>query len=145
MTRRIKSRWILWYQALGFLLLIMMSWLDELLNLPYRLFPGPGHSNWREAAMETLMILAVWTVAFILTRRLLARLHYLEEFLKVCAWCRRIGKGDDWFSMEQFFDKSFSVKTSHGICPDCAKKMTLGTMTAGQSSVGAKPENLRGG
>lgn len=124
MRKRSKPQRILWYQALGFLVIIALSWLDELFNLPYRLFPGPGHSNWREAAIETFIVLAVWAFTFVLTKRILTRLHYLEGFLRVCAWCRKIGEDDDWFSMEQYFDQSFSVKTSHGLCPDCAKKMT---------------------
>jgi hypothetical protein len=123
MINRNKPQRILWYEASGFLFIIVLSWVDELFNLPSLLFGGTEHSNWREAAMETIIVLTVWLIVFLLTRRLLARLYYLEKFLRVCAWCRKIGRGDEWLSMEQYFDKDFDVKTSHGLCPACAKKM----------------------
>ena len=119
-----KGRRILWYEGFGFLLVISLSWADELLNLPYLLFPGPGHSNWREAAMETIVALGVWFVVFVLTKRLLARLYYLEGFLRICAWCHKIGHKEEWLPMEQYFAKGYQVSTSHGICPDCAQKLT---------------------
>ncbi|MDA8159139.1 MAG: hypothetical protein M0T76_00220 [Desulfobacteraceae bacterium] len=117
------SERILWYENLGFLALILLFWANELLDLPRLLFGGKTRMNWREAALESLLTLAVWLVVHLLTRRLLARLHYLERFLKVCAWCRKIGEGDDWLPMEQYFLRKFDTKTSHGICPDCAEKM----------------------
>ncbi len=97
------SERILWYENLGFLALILLFWANELLDLPRLLFGGKTRMNWREAALESLLALAVWLVVHLLTRRLLARLHYLERFLKVCAWCWKIGDGDDWLPMEQYF------------------------------------------
>ncbi len=118
MTQPNRSRHILLYQACAFMLIITLSWLDELASLPLRLF---GAHGWAESAMETAVVVTVWIPSFILTRRLLARLHYLEGFLKVCAWCRRIGSGENWVPVEQYFAKGFNIQTSHGICPDCAK------------------------
>jgi hypothetical protein len=112
-----KSRRILLYQAGAFLLIITLSWVDELINLPTRLF---GSHGWRESAMETAVVLAVWVPSFVVTRRLLARLHHLEGFLKVCAWCRKIGHGDTWIPLEEYFARGFKIQTSHGICPQCA-------------------------
>jgi hypothetical protein len=123
MINRKKAQRILWYEAIGFLLIIALSWLDELLSLPARLFGGVQHTNWREAAMETTIVLAVWLVVFVFTKRLLVRLYYLEGFLRVCAWCRKIGHDDEWMPLETYFSKGFDIKTSHSICPACAKKM----------------------
>ena len=78
--------------------------------------------NWREAAIETLLVVVVWVAVHVVTKRLLARLHYLEGFLRVCAWCRKISHDDDWLPVEDYFAKGFEIKTSHGICPVCAKK-----------------------
>jgi hypothetical protein len=117
-----KSRRILWYQASGFLLIIALSWLDELWSLPSRLFGGVEHSNWHESALETTIILAVWLPIFVLTKRLLARLFYLEHFLRICAWCRKIGHDDQWLPIEEYFSSGFQVETSHSICPECARE-----------------------
>lgn len=116
-----KPSRILWYQSLGFVVIITLSWLDEIISLPARLFGGDTSSNWREAALETTVALAVWLPLFLVTRRLLSRLYHVEGFIRVCAWCRRIGDGDQWLPMEEYFEKGFDQKTTHGICLDCAR------------------------
>jgi hypothetical protein len=122
MIKRNRARRILWYESIGFVCLIGLSWLDELLSLPHLLFGSGPHSNWHEAAMESLFLLAVWGIVFWLSRRLLARLYYLEGFLRVCAWCRKIGHEDEWRTVEDYFKRGFDIKTSHGMCPDCQEK-----------------------
>jgi hypothetical protein len=56
------------------------------------------------------------------TKRLLKRLHYLEEFLLVCSWCRKVGHEGEWLTMEGYFGSKFATETSHGICSERAKK-----------------------
>ncbi len=120
-SQRPQSR-ILWYQTLGFLVIITLSWLDELISLPRLLFGGaPTAPDWHEAALESAVALAVWLSVFLITRKLLTRLYYVERFIRVCASCRRIGDGDEWMPMEDYFAKGFDQRTSHPICLDCAK------------------------
>ena len=119
--QKTQSR-ILWYQALGFIVIIALSWMDEFVSLPNVLFGGPATTpNWHEAALETAVALAVWLPVFLVTRKLLQRLYHVERFIRVCAWCRRIGDGDKWMPMEEYFAKGFDQRTSHAICLDCAK------------------------
>jgi len=117
-----KAQRILWYESIGFLLLIALSWMDELLSLPHLLFGGGPHSNWHEATLESAFLIVVWVIVFLLTKRLLVRLYYMEGFLRVCAWCRKIGHEDEWTTVEDYFKKGFGTKTSHGMCPDCQQK-----------------------
>lgn len=125
MKDRNKGRWILWYEALGFASLITLSWLDELLGLPHRLFGGGTHANWREAMLESFFIVLVGVAVMVFTRRLLQRLHYLEGFLRVCAWCRQICHDDKWMRVEDYFDASFNIKSTHGMCPSCKQRYDL--------------------
>lgn len=53
----------------------------------------------------------------------MAHLLYLEGFLRVCAWCRKVGYNDKWLTLEDYFDAGFHVGTTHGMCPDCFRKM----------------------
>ncbi len=119
---RAKLRRILWIETLGFLTIITLTWLDEMMQLPVRIFGGVAFPNWRESALETLIALAVWLVVFISTKKLLEHLYYLEDFLRLCAWCRRVGDNGAWVSFEDFFASRLDTQTSHGICPDCAAK-----------------------
>jgi hypothetical protein len=45
MRRKNKAHRILWYECAGFSFIILMSWLDELLSLPQRIFGGEPRSN----------------------------------------------------------------------------------------------------
>ena len=52
-------------------------------------------------------------------KRLVLRLHYLEEFMRVCAWCRKLSVGSEWIPLEEFFERKFDIPTSHAMCPTC--------------------------
>lgn len=111
---------ILQYESIGFLAIIALSWLDELLSLPSLLLHGnPYIPDFHESAIEMLLVLAVWLLVAGSTRRLLRRVHYLEEFMRVCAWCHKIHLKGRWLPMEEFFQQGFDTPTTHGICPHC--------------------------
>ena len=113
----------MWYLSAGFAFMILLSWVAELTDLSHLLLGGEPHVNdWRVAAIHTLFILAVWAVSFLLMRRLVAHLLYLEGFLRVCSWCRRVGYKDEWLPLEKYFAAGFHVETTHGMCPECFKK-----------------------
>lgn len=102
--------------------MIILSWLSELLRIPHYFFGQPFTPNWQRAALRTLVILLTWAWVHLVTRRLLLRLHYLEECLRVCGWCRRVCHDDEWMEMEAYFGSKFDTKTSHDICPECLEK-----------------------
>lgn len=122
MTNFIRPQLILWCENIGFLALIILSWANELLDLPHHVFDIHTRGNWRESAMESIIILIVWLSVHAVTKRLLRRLYYLEGFLRLCAWCRKVARDEEWLSLEQYVERDFRVQTSHGMCPDCAKR-----------------------
>ncbi|HLP75307.1 MAG TPA: hypothetical protein VK327_00175 [Candidatus Paceibacterota bacterium] len=117
-----RSNSILWIEAFGFSFIIALSWLTELLRIPHYLFGEPFVPNWNRAALRTVIIVSIWIWVYLITRRLLKRLHYLEDFLRVCGWCRKVCHGDDWLTMEKYFNSKFATRTSHGMCPECLQK-----------------------
>lgn len=115
---------VLWYESAGFLLLIGLCWSDEIQGLSQILFGGGPHvRDWRDSAFQTLVILYVWAIVWGLTRLLLRRLHDLGSYLKLCAWCRKVGQQGKWMKIEEYFRQDFSIPTTHGMCPECRKKM----------------------
>jgi hypothetical protein len=124
MRIRKPGQWVLWCEFIAFGLIILMGWLDELAGLPHLVLGGPERaSDWREVGVETAMVAIIGAAVMLLTRRLLLRLHYLERFLRVCAWCRKIGYEDRWMPVEDFFKQGFRIETTHGMCPECLKKL----------------------
>ncbi len=123
MIIRKSGSWVLWYECVGFGLLLLLSCLNQMGKLSW-FFGGEAHSiNLRDTAVQAFLILAIWGVVFYLTRRLVTHLHYLEGFLRVCAWCRKVGHNEGWMRLEDYFSKGFQISTTHGVCPDCLQKI----------------------
>jgi hypothetical protein len=119
--RKTKRReMILWIEGYGFSLIIAFAWLTEILHLPHFLFSEPAVMNLNRALARTVVVLCVWFTVNLATRRLLKRLHHLEEFLRICSWCRKIDHDGKWVTMEEYFGSAFTTKTTHGICPECS-------------------------
>ncbi|MDR3455869.1 MAG: hypothetical protein P4N60_00365 [Verrucomicrobiae bacterium] len=120
--RTLKSNSILWSEATGFSIMILLSWLTEWLHIPNLIFGESFTPNWHRAVIRTVVILLIWGWVHWITRRLLKRLHHLEEFLRICGWCRKVCDQDQWLTMEDYFNSKFATRTSHGMCPECLEK-----------------------
>ena len=78
--------------------------------------------------LRTVVIACVWAVVHLATHRLLKRLHHLEEYRRVCAWCRKMDHQGKWVTMEDYFKTAFATHASHGVCPECSRTLaTAGT------------------
>ena len=119
METRIFARTVLWFEIAAFSSLVMLSWADEIFGVPALLFGGSHQPDFREASLETIVILLVAIPIVSRTRRVLARLFYLENFLRVCAWCQKVENEGDWIPIADFFQRRFDARTSHGMCPGC--------------------------
>jgi hypothetical protein len=119
-----KDQWnsILSKEAFGFSFLIVLSWLVEVFHIPHLIFGEPFTPNWHRAMLRTVVMSLIWIWVHYATRRLLKRLHYLEEFLRICGWCRKVCDHGEWLTTEDYFGSKFSTHTSHGMCPECLKK-----------------------
>ena len=111
---------IVMYQNLGFLCILLICYMDELLKLPWLVFSeNPFAFLYRRTTLDILLVLAVWFLVSTSTRRILDRIRYLEKFMRVCAWCRKINYQGEWMPLEEFMRQGFDTPTTHGICKDC--------------------------
>jgi hypothetical protein len=113
---------ILLVEGLGFLMLLILTWLDEEVVLS-RQWLGTlfKQGSWDEALLETIAIAFVGVTVMVSSNRLLKRLHHVESFLRVCAWCRKLDLDGNWVPMEKFLEEVGNVECSHGICERCAE------------------------
>lgn len=57
-------------------------------------------------------------------RDALDRVKLLSGLLPICASCKRIkDSAGNWNSMERYISERSNAEFTHGICPDCAKKL----------------------
>jgi hypothetical protein len=67
----------------------------------------------------------------------LARVRVLRGLLPICAWCRRVrDDGGYWRQLEAYITAHSDTFVSHGICPDCAARMTQEVPDGGATSAG---------
>jgi hypothetical protein len=137
-----QERWnsILRHEVFGFSLMIVLSWLAELLRVPHYLFGEPFTPNWHRALLRSLVVLAVWGWVYWVTKKMLKRLHYLEEFLQTCSWCRRVCHEGEWLTVDEYFNSKFATRTTHGMCPECSQKWLTERHT-GQPPAAPAPQN----
>jgi PAS domain-containing protein len=56
----------------------------------------------------------------------ISELLELKSIVPICAYCKKIRNDDAfWQSVEHYFKVHFSVDFSHGVCPECEKKLYL--------------------
>jgi hypothetical protein len=122
MNKSALTKRVLLYEAIGFGLVAAVPWADEILNLPHRLFGVPGTVRWQEALFESLVILGLCAAALLWMRRALAEIRHLEGFLRVCSFCKRVHRDDQWVPIEQYVAEHSEAVFSHGLCPDCVAK-----------------------
>ena len=47
----------------------------------------------------------------------------LEGLLSICSYCKKIKEGDGWKPLERYVSEHSDARFSHGVCPECFKKI----------------------
>ena len=110
--------WVILYELVAFSILLNTIWTTGLMEV---LSHDHASMEWEGPILETTVLLLVAIPTVVLTRRIVSRLHYLEGFLRLCAWCHRVECNGQWLSIEEFLKRRLSTRTSHGICESCNK------------------------
>jgi hypothetical protein len=123
MSKRVFTNRVLLYEAIGFALVIALVWSDEFLDLPHNLLGAPPRPpEVREGLLESCAILALAFGTLYWTRRALVAIRYLEGFLSVCSFCKRIRTENRWVPIEVYISQHSEAMFSHGLCPECRDK-----------------------
>jgi len=122
-SKKIFTKKIVFYDSLGFGIVILFLWMNEILDIPH-LFFGAKHTpiNLTESIFETIIVFILLLVVLIFTSFLIRRIKYLEGFLQVCSSCKKIKVNDEWIPIEDYIRGGAEAKFSHGLCPECAAK-----------------------
>jgi hypothetical protein len=109
-------------EAAGFGLVLIALWADEIFDLPHHIFGSVATPiNWLEAAAESLYVIILGGVTFLLTGILTRRLKYLEGFIVLCSFCKKVRVGEDWIPIEEYIQEHSEADFSHGLCDSCAR------------------------
>jgi hypothetical protein len=129
-----------------YILIVLISLWSNKVNLPVYMaivgsmltilgfYSSPtGGELWKVLANRSLALFAIWTTAILSYQRTiihgekekaLLEVKKLTGLLPICASCKKIR--DDkgyWNQIELYIRDRSEVEFSHGICPECAKKL----------------------
>ncbi|PKL37565.1 MAG: hypothetical protein CVV44_14550 [Spirochaetae bacterium HGW-Spirochaetae-1] len=122
MTKKAITKRILLYELFGFTLIVVFLWLSETADLPHTFFGAPATPvNIVESAYESGMVLAMAIFVLSFTWRQLSHVKYLEGFLPVCSFCKKIRVQDSWIPIDEFIQNNTAAEISHSLCDDCMK------------------------
>lgn len=118
--QHLYEKFILALELFGFGAVLLVIWVDEYIDLPFLYFgarqtPPRPQEYWFETMAVLLLGLAVVSATLWVFRRL----RFMENFLHVCAWCRKVNLDEEWVSFEQYMKRQHDVKSTHDICPSC--------------------------
>ena len=107
-------------EALGFIFVALLIWVNEYLDLPHLLFGAPL-TPWRpvEVAIESGFVCLLGTAVTAVSWLTFRRLAYLESLLILCASCQRVSNEGRWMPFENFIAARDRMDTTHGVCPEC--------------------------
>jgi hypothetical protein len=123
------ASWIIGIEVLGCLMIILIIWADELLDIPHKLFNASASlPRISEALLESGLVLLLGTIVVIVTILMVMskRIRELESFIRVCAWCKKLKIGDSWITLEQYLEEYQGTRSSHGICREFCHQFKSG-------------------
>lgn len=121
-TNMIAKR-VIWNEAAAIFFIIAITWLDEILDIPYVFLGGPATLiNWRESIFEGILILIIGAIIIRHSDKLLVRVSYLQSIMPVCPSYKKI-KVDKEFrqDIDRYIRDRAKSDFTYGICPDCKK------------------------
>lgn len=113
---------IAFWQFTTFIMLILLIWASEILNLPAIFFKLSEEELFRPNHYRA----CVMTAGVILTAIVTIGHTYLQHrvmlagLLTVCASCRKVRNPEEqWETLESYVGRQSRLSISHGLCPDC--------------------------
>ena len=117
---------ILIYEAMGFFVLFLLIWINEIADIPYLLFKAQKTPvNFTESITESIIVIILAVITILVTRNLLRRIKYLEGFMRMCSMCNKVYDKNlaQWVELKDYFNKNYDLEFTHGFCPECMKKI----------------------
>jgi hypothetical protein len=122
MTRTGLLKQILLIELTGFAFVLLLLWMDEIVDLPHVLFGAPSTPiNVAECIIETVVISLLGIIVLLTTFHLLRRIKVLEGILPVCSFCKKIRSHDSWIAIDDYVRDHSEAQFSHSVCPQCSK------------------------
>jgi hypothetical protein len=111
---------IILIELIGFFIVILFLWIDEIYDLPHHLFGTESTPvNLMESIFESTVLLLFGIIVVLFTLRLLARTKYVEGYLPLCPVCKKVRVKNIWIPFEDYIKNYSDAELSRDLCPEC--------------------------
>ncbi len=123
MSKKELFRLIATLEILAIIPVIIFLWLDEIFDLPHRVFGAPATPiNWTESVFETSLSVVLVAITIFLSWLFCHRAKFLEGFLLFCAGCKKVRFKGIWVPVDIYVRDNSAATITHGLCPDCLEQ-----------------------
>jgi len=123
MAKQAVTRKVVVCEALGFLAVIVLLWVNELFDLPNLLFrTGPTPINWAECILESAAVAFLAFLVLVWSQLFLGRTKPVEGFVPVCRYCGKIRVVGQWMTFEAYTTQYGHEAAAQGVCDRCAER-----------------------
>lgn len=111
-----------WGIGYAVILSLVRLYFNTIWNVPWGIAEGAINALIRMSVLSLLAYL-VDSVAK-QTTKTESKVKLLEGLLPICASCKKIrNEKNEWQQLESYITKHSEASFTHGVCPDCAKKL----------------------
>lgn len=116
--------WIALWQLLVFLLLLLLVWVDELLDLAALLFDVPPREpNLVRGCLASAGVLLGAVV--LVGNTYLQQRRIVRGLLTICSYCKKIRLAtESWQRIEEYIGRRSAIQFTHSVCPQCLDRET---------------------
>mgnify|MGYP006119013007 CR=1 FL=1 len=107
------------WQFLAFTLLILMVWVNEVVDFGHLLIDLPKRDfSWMRGCLGTGGVLLAASVA--IGNTYIQQQQIVRGLLTICSYCHKVQVDSElWQRVETYISKRSRILFSHGVCPSC--------------------------
>jgi len=107
------------WQLMSFILLIVIIWIDEVLDLSNLWFGmRPEHPNFYKGCSLTIVVLSIAVIT--IGNTYIHQKRLIRKLLLICSNCRKVRINEnEWQHLETYVADQLQSMISHGLCPQC--------------------------
>jgi hypothetical protein len=111
------------WQVLAFVMLILLIWVNELLDLPWLLFGVERQpASLIRGCVATAGVLVAAVVA--IGNTYLQQRNIVSGLLTICSYCKKIRVQDElWQRVEDYIGRRSTIDFTHSVCPECFQRV----------------------
>ncbi len=107
-------------QGMGFFVLFLILFMDDMLSLFGSKLPMFDENR---LIIKIVAFLFIFICNLYVFHKTISQIKLLQGLLQICSSCKRIKVRGEWIPVEEYIEKQSHAVFSHGICPECARKL----------------------